>query len=127
MAEVISLELPYPVSINAAYANNSRGNGRGRFKTQRLKAWIAEATVAVLQQKPGRIKGRYAFHMVAQRPDNRTRDLSNLLKTVEDLCVSLGLVEDDHKAAPINLDWSDEPPTKDAKIKVWLISRERAS
>lgn len=123
MASVISLVLPYPVSINAAYANNKGGHGRGRFKTQRLKEWIADATVEVRKEPRGRIVGPYAFHMVATRPDRRRRDLSNLLKVTEDLCVSLGLVDDDHHAAPINLDWSDDPPTKDAKIKVWLISR----
>jgi len=126
MAEVISLVLPYPVSINAAYANNA-GGGRGRFKTQRLREWISEATFEVLKERRGRIVGPYAFHLVAQRPDNRRRDLSNILKVTEDLCVSLGLVEDDHHAAPICLDWSDEPPTKDAKIKVWLISRGKSA
>ncbi len=127
MAEVISLVLPFPVSINAAYANRKGGKGRGRFKTQRLKEWIADATEAVLKQRPGRVTGAYSFRMVAQRPDNRRRDLSNLLKVTEDLLVDLGLVEDDHHAAPIELDWSDDPPTKDAKVKVWIISRGRSA
>lgn len=77
--------------------------------------------MAKLQAK-GTIEGHYAFHMRASRPDRRQRDLGNLEKVTHDLCVQLGFVEDDSLCERILLEWSDEPPTKSAVVKVWLIS-----
>lgn len=124
MAETISLVLPYPPSVNGAYKNVP---GRGRVKTKAYREWLTEATIMAKLQARGSIEGAYAFHMRANRPDRRARDLGNLEKVTHDLCVSLGLVEDDSRCERIVLEWSDEPPAKAATVKVWLIStKERA-
>lgn len=121
MTGVISLELPFPVSLNGAYRNVA---GRGRVKTQAYIAWLQHAALEVRRQARGRIEGSYALHMRATRPDRRARDLGNLEKTVSDLCVSMGLVEDDSLCRRILLEWSDDPPRKNATIKVWLVSTQ---
>jgi crossover junction endodeoxyribonuclease RusA len=119
MAQSISLVLPYPVSVNAAYRNVAK---RGRVKTAAYTSWETEAAWKAREQAQGRISGPYAFHMRVQRPDRRARDLGNLEKVTHDLCVSLGIVEDDSLCQRILLEWSDEPPAKNAQVKVWLIA-----
>lgn len=117
--QAISLVLPFPPSVNSAYRNVP---GRGRVKTKVYRDWFTEATIMAKLQARGNIEGHYAFHMMASRPDRRVRDLGNLEKVTHDLCVSLGLVEDDSLCERILLEWSKEPPAKSAQVKVWLIS-----
>lgn len=119
MAEVISLTLPLPPSVNAAYRNVA---GRGRAKTRAYVDWLQHAALEVRRQAHGSIAGSYAFHLKATRPDRRPRDLGNLEKCAHDLCVSMGLVEDDSLCRRIILEWSDEAPTKNATVKIWLVS-----
>ena len=119
MAEVISLELPFPPSLNGAYRNVP---GRGRAKTAAYVSWLQHAALEVRRQARGSISGGYAFHMKATRPDRLPRDLGNLEKLVSDLCVSMGLVEDDSLCRRILLEWSDDPPTKNATVRIWLVS-----
>jgi len=124
MAGVISLELPFPPSVNAAYRNVP---GRGRAKTAAYVAWLQHAALEVRRQARGRLEGQYALHLRATRPDRRARDLGNLEKCVSDLCVSMGLIEDDSLCRRIMMEWSDDPPRKDATIKVWLISTKEGN
>lgn len=124
MAETISLVLPLPPSVNAAYRNVP---GRGRAKTQAYVDWLQVAALEVRRQAKGSIVGNYAFHLKATRPDRRPRDLGNLEKCAHDLCVRMGLVEDDSLCRRIILEWADEPPTKDAKVKIWLVSTKEHS
>ena len=119
MTDAITLILPFPPSVNSAYRNVP---GRGRVKSRVYKEWLTEATIMARLQSHGTIEGAYAFHMKASRPDRRARDLGNLEKVTHDLCVSLGLVEDDSRCERILLEWSDDPPVKNATVKVWLIS-----
>ena len=119
MTQAISLVLPYPVSVNAAYRNVAK---RGRVKSKAYTAWEGAAAWEARAQAKGRIEGPYAFHMKVQRPDRRARDLGNLEKVTHDLCVSLGLVEDDSLCQRIVLEWDDVPPARDARVKVWLIA-----
>jgi len=67
-----------------------------------------------------RIEGAYGLRMRAYRPDNRRRDLSNILKATEDLLVALGVVEDDSLCQSIEAEWAKEQMFDG--IKVWLIS-----
>lgn len=119
MADVIYLELPLPPSVNAAYRNVP---GRGRAKTREYVSWLQHAALEVRRKATGTIEGSYAFHLKATRPDRRPRDLGNLEKCAHDLCVSMGLVEDDSLCRRILLEWSDDPPTKNATVKIWLVS-----
>lgn len=119
MTQAISLVLPFPPSVNSAYRNVP---GRGRVKTKAYKDWWAEAAIMARLQQRGSIEGHYAFHMKADRPDRRCRDLGNLEKVTHDLCVQLGFVADDSLCERILLEWTDEPPKKAATVKVWLIS-----
>ena len=120
MAEVITLDLPFPPSVNGLYLNMK---GKGRVKTPEYRLWEAVASAAARKSAgTASMTGAYAFHLRAQRPDKRRRDLANLEKATHDLCVKLGFVRDDSDCNRILLEWSDDAPSKDAQVRVWLIS-----
>ncbi len=118
--QAISLHLPHPVSVNSAYRNVLRV---GRVKTLAYKQWLAEAQAWTFEQKVrGRIEGPYAIHVEIDRPDKRRRDLSNLIKTLEDFCVSMGYVEDDSLCERIKMAWTDRIEGRPGPVRVWLIA-----
>lgn len=120
VTECIGIHLPMlPPSVNSLYRNVP---GRGRVKTARYKDWLMEAGLIVMSQVKSneRIEGPYGLSMRVYRPDKRRRDLSNLLKAIEDLLVTLGIVEDDSLCQKIECEWAREQ--MNTGIKVWLIS-----
>jgi Holliday junction resolvase RusA-like endonuclease len=118
VTQAISLVLPLPVSVNAAYRNVLHV---GRVKTAAYKNWLAEARLMTLVQRKGRIEGPYAIHIEIDRPDKRRRDLSNLLKTLEDFIVAQGYVEDDSLCDRIKMAWTDRIEGRPGPVRVWLI------
>ena len=120
MTQLISIVLPFPVSVNAAYRNALKV---GRVKTTAYKTWIAAAQVAAIEQKVrGRIEGPYAIHVEIDKPDNRRRDLENLLKVISDFCVSQGYVEDDSLCDSIKMRWTSPIEGRPGPVRVWLIA-----
>lgn len=119
VTQALSLILPLPVSINAAYRNVLHV---GRVKTTAYKNWLTEAKLLTLTQPRGRIEGPYAIHVEIDRPDKRRRDLSNLLKTLEDFIVAQGYVEDDSLCERIKMAWTDSVPGRPGPVRVWLIA-----
>jgi crossover junction endodeoxyribonuclease RusA len=89
---MIVLTLPFPISVNAMYAD---GKTR-RHKSQRYADWLAEAGYALKSQRPPQIKGPYHITYAFQEgQDKRARDAFNLEKGVTDLLVTYGVVEGD--------------------------------
>ena len=90
-------------------ANNLFATGpRGRFKSKHYKGWLEAAGWELKQQKPGHVAGPYAMTVTAGRVAKR-RDLSNLLKALEDILVAHGVVEDDALAQKIVIAWGATP------------------
>ena len=85
--------LPFPVSVNALYFNVPK---RGRVKTARYKAWIAEADAALMQQTLERFTGRVDLD-IRCGGGRKNSDISNLIKCVEDTLVRNGVLIDDKK------------------------------
>lgn len=98
---MISLRLPFPPSANSIWRNV---NGR-TLKSAPYRAWLRQAGLEALIQRPSRVLGGYHMMLVATPPDRRKRDLGNLLKATEDFLVQGGYIEDDHLARSINLAW----------------------
>ena len=106
----ITFDLPFPPSVNGLFPGKKR-----RYPHPRYKAWRDAAAPMV----PGVfIAGRYTLDLIFDRPDRRARDLGNLEKACSDLLVSHGVVIDDSACQRITLAWSDDVPTKDAKVRV---------
>lgn len=98
---MIEIQLPYPPSANRLW----RRSGTHIHKSAQYTKWLREAGWQAISQKPGGIKGPYALQIQAVRPDKRKRDLGNLLKGIEDLLVSIGVIEDDSHADLISMRW----------------------
>ena len=99
--EIVEVRLPYPPSANAIWRNF----GGRTIKSAEYRAWIKEAGWAVKAQRPGQVSGPFKISLNAVRPDNRRRDLSNLLKATEDLLQAVGIIEDDCLAEMIIMRW----------------------
>jgi Holliday junction resolvase RusA-like endonuclease len=119
VTQAISLVLPMPVSVNAAYRNVP---GVGRVKTRAYRDWATEAALLMKLQARGSIAGAYAIHVEIDRPDKRRRDLSNMLKVLEDTIVAQGLVEDDSLCDRIKMAWTDKIEGRPGPVRVWLIA-----
>jgi Holliday junction resolvase RusA-like endonuclease len=115
----MSLVLPMPPSVNGAYRNVP---GVGRVKTRVYRDWATEAALLMKIQARGRIDGPYAIHVEVDRPDKRRRDLSNLLKVLEDTIVAQGLVEDDSLCERIKMRWTEKIDGRPGPVRVWLIA-----
>ncbi|MDX9982221.1 MAG: RusA family crossover junction endodeoxyribonuclease [Lentisphaeria bacterium] len=108
--------LPFPPGLNNLFKNIRRG----RARTDRYQAWIAEATRQILAQNPQRICGSFRAELRFERPDRRKRDLDGLAKAPLDLLVRAGVIDDDHLAERLVLVWSDVPPSKPGSLLVML-------
>jgi crossover junction endodeoxyribonuclease RusA len=109
--------LPWPPAVNNLFLN---ADGRGRIRTKRYDAWIAEATAHVWQQRPLKLKGRFHVTIQCDPPDRRRRDLDGLAKAPLDLLVKTGIIEDDSLALSLSLFWSHEPPEKPGCVRITL-------
>lgn len=99
---MIRLALPFPPSVNAAYANG--GHKRGRHKTAAYRAWEQLAAVAIKDSHRQAIEV-YSMSICLKRPDRRRRDLANLEKCVSDLLVAHGVIADDSGCERLTMQW----------------------
>jgi crossover junction endodeoxyribonuclease RusA len=98
----MKLILTFPPTINTMYPGIKQ-----RHKSAKYVAWIKEATIALNKQKTGQIDKPIRISYKYGRPDKRKRDLSNLIKAVEDLLVSYGILEDDSLIHAFSTEWAD--------------------
>lgn len=99
---MIRIALPFPVSLNAAYANG--GNRRGRHKTARYKAWEQLAGLCIKDSHRLNL-GAYHISIALRPPDKRQRDIGNLEKVLSDLLVSHGVIKDDSYCRKLTMMW----------------------
>jgi crossover junction endodeoxyribonuclease RusA len=93
-------DLPPPLS--ACFKNVS---GAGRAATPRYKRWQSDVHYHVRAYHPHHIgkpdlvsfPGKVVVTYAIVRPDNRRRDLDNLLKALNDALVKMHIIEDDSK------------------------------
>jgi hypothetical protein len=97
---MISIRLPLPPSTNALYANNKRGKGKGRYKTDEYKAWIVQADMRFTMQKRSLLPLspiRPPFVICIRIPRYAEMDASNAIKAAEDWLVSREIVGGDDR------------------------------
>ena len=106
------VKLPFPVSTNALYTNVP---GRGRVKSARHATWKQVAGIELAQQRLKPVKGVVHLDIALGRPKNRDgtpskvrRDLSNLVKCVEDILVEHGTIEDDCLVHDLHVYWCEK-------------------
>lgn len=101
----VQFYLPFPPSLNNMFINVRKG----RIRSQRYDSWIQEAGCEIMRQRPAKCLGRVELHLQFGEPDKRKRDVSNLIKPVEDLLVKHGIIEADDSSIVrgVHASWSD--------------------
>ena len=103
----VVLHLPFPPSVNSAYANG--GTKRGRHKTAQYVDWIKVASTCIKQSHRQSL-GPYSLRICLERPDKRQRDLGNYEKCVSDFLVMHDVVKDDHLCELLMMTWGTALP-----------------
>ncbi len=119
MSNKITLELPFPVSVNAAYAGRAR-----RYKSPAVKRWIkaADAVLLARQAKIDGVKGPYHLAIDLNRAKRRTRggrrDCWNYEKVLSDWLVSRGIVRDDSDCDGGKIGWANLPHDVGCRVSI---------
>lgn len=108
--------IPFPPGVNNLFNNGAKG----RYPTDRYKAWRKLAADALKIQKPKPVEGPFTLSIKLHKPDRRKRDLDGLLKAPLDALVEAGLIQDDSLAMKISLEWVSNEPMKNGPVYVGL-------
>lgn len=113
-----SIALPFPVSLNNAFAQN-RATGR-RYRTKRYRAWSDLALWRIKIAKLKRMAGPVRVEIGLTPPDARKRDADNLVKPILDVLVKAGILADDSSATvrAVSVGWTSDE-TAGAVVKLW--------
>lgn len=103
---MINVTLPWPPSVNQywrTFRNRMILSAAGReYRKLAVGQVLAQLkTVITLKDKPLRVT------IEAWRPDNRRRDLDNLLKAALDALAYAGVYEDDSQIRDLRIYWSE--------------------
>lgn len=84
-------QLPYPPSVNHIYSRTKRG---GVMLNPKAKAY-REEVIYTIGKGHTTLTGRLMVQVDAYMPDKRIRDVSNILKALEDAMTHAGVWKDD--------------------------------
>ena len=120
---MITLDLPWPPS-----ANNLFPTLRGRrVMSERGRIYVGKFKVAVRKQLPKHVTflGRMCYRVRFSPPDRRRRDLSNLLKAVEDCLTKCDVWGDDSQVD--NGQFLRGPVVKGGRVEIEIWDEEDQS
>jgi len=100
----ITLTLPWPPSVNKYWRTFQ---GRMIISAEGRSYRKAVADQVLIQRGAKHYTGKLRVNIEAFRPDNRRRDLDNLLKAVLDGCTHAGVWEDDSNIVDLRIYWAD--------------------
>jgi crossover junction endodeoxyribonuclease RusA len=100
----ITLTLPWPPSVNRYWRTFQ---GRMIISAEGRSYRKAVADQVLIQRGAKHYAGKLRVNIEAFRPDNRRRDLDNLLKAVLDGCTHAGVWEDDGNIVDLRIYWAD--------------------
>lgn len=111
---MIELTLPFPPSVNT-YWRNFQGRMLISKKGREYRKAVADEII--LQKGNKHLKGKIKMTIEAWRPDNRKRDLDNLLKAPLDALTHAGVYEDDQLIVDLRIFWAEDQAGK-LKVKI---------
>lgn len=111
---MIELTLPFPPSVNTYWRNF---NGRMLISKKGREYRKAVADEILIQKGNKHLKGKIKMTIEAWRPDNRKRDLDNLLKAPLDALTHAGVYQDDQLIVDLRIFWAEDQAGK-LKIKI---------
>lgn len=102
-------EVPAPIILTLTYpptANNMFSVVRGRkIKSREYRAWEELNLGLMSAERFQTIRVPSVFRMRATPPNRQRRDLSNIVKAVEDLCQKAGAISDDCLFHKLDVQW----------------------
>jgi len=100
----ITLTMPWPPSVNKYWRTFQ---GRMIISAEGRSYRKAVADQVLIQRGAKHYTGKLRVQIEAFRPDNRRRDLDNLLKAVLDGCTHAGVWEDDSNIVDLRIYWAE--------------------
>jgi len=100
---VFEITLPWPPSLNTYWR---QFNGRA-ILSEKGRLYRKAVMQQCLLHRIDTIKGPIKVEIIAYRPDNRKRDLDNLLKAVLDGMAKGMIYEDDAQIKDLSIKWAD--------------------
>jgi crossover junction endodeoxyribonuclease RusA len=101
---MIELTMPWPPSVNKYWRTFQ---GRMIISAEGRSYRKAVADQVLIQRGAKHYTGKLRVQIEAFRPDNRRRDLDNLLKAVLDGCTHAGVWEDDSNIVDLRIYWAE--------------------
>jgi crossover junction endodeoxyribonuclease RusA len=101
---MIELTLPWPPSTNRYWRTFQ---GRMIISAEGRSYRKAVADQVLIQRGAKHYAGKMKVEIEAWRPDNRRRDLDNLLKAALDGCTHAGVWEDDSNIVDLHIYWAE--------------------
>jgi crossover junction endodeoxyribonuclease RusA len=101
---MIELTLPWPPSTNT-YWRTFQGRMIISAKGREYRKAVADQVL--IQRGAKNLAGKLVVEIEAWRPDNRRRDLDNLLKAALDGCTHAGVWEDDSNIVDLRIYWAE--------------------
>ena len=102
----VTLELPYPPSVNHYYRHVGARvliSREGRLYRERVAAYLFSAGI---KEYPGKVQ----LDIQAYPPDCRRRDIDNLLKSFLDALTAGGLYKDDSAVKKLSIEMLEPLP-----------------
>lgn len=115
---MVTLELPYPPSVNSIW----RFAGRSAYASKEYTAWKKQADNAFTEQKSQKtvgtpIEGPFEVYMTFSEKRRRwNSDLDNRIKTTMDALQRFRLIENDSKCQKLTATWG---PVEGVFIRVF--------
>ena len=103
LASMIELTLPWPPSVNRYWR---AVKGRVIISAEGRAYRKAVADQVLIQCCAKHYAAKMKVEIEAWRPDNRRRDLDNLLKAALDACTHAGVWEDDANIVDLRIYWA---------------------
>lgn len=102
---MIAVTVSLPPSTNNLYFNRTSG---GRGKSTAYLKWIkANEWLVAFAAQGKRINGPFRLVIEVGKPDKRRRDITNLIKPLEDLLKRAGAIQDDSDNQATEIRWSE--------------------
>lgn len=102
---MIELTMPWPPSVNTYWRTFQ---GRMIISADGRAYRKAVADQVLVQSGAKHLAGKLVVEIEAWRPDNRRRDLDNLLKAVLDGLTHAGVWDDDSNIVDLRIYWADQ-------------------
>ncbi len=110
------LTLPYPPSVNHYWGVS----GKQRFIGKKGKEFRIAVSEACLDAQVQTMDGRLAVHVAIWPPDNRKRDVDNILKPLLDAMEHAGVYENDSQIDELHI--IRREPVKGGSCSVVIVS-----